>query len=200
MKESQAPISASDVPGEEPRRRIHLLIFGYSPAFTLRQWRVFLIAVTGGFFDQYDIALLTLALEQIQKGLRIAQAGIGPMVSFIKLGNVLSFLITPLADVIGRRRLLLYTIVAYTVFTALSAIAPNEAAFVTVQVIARAFAGAEATVALVILTEEVDAGVRGWTIGLLGAISAVGYGMAALSFTLINVLPYGWRGLYCLAL
>jgi MFS family permease len=52
----------------------------------------------------------------------------------------------------------------------------------------------------VILTEEVDAGVRGWAIGYLGALSAVGYGLAAGVFGLVNVIPFGWRGLYAISL
>jgi len=66
--------------------------------------------------------------------------------------------------------------------------------------LARVFAGAEGTVALVILSEEVDAGVRGWAIGLLSALASVGFGIAALAFAGINIIPYGWRGLYALAL
>ncbi len=94
------------------------------------------------------------------------------MLSTIRIGYVLSLLITPFADVFGRRRLLLYTIFGYTIFTGLSAIAPSAASFAACQIVARAFAGAEATIALVILTEEVDAGVRGWAIGYLGALSS----------------------------
>ena len=66
--------------------------------------------------------------------------------------------------------------------------------------LARIFAGAEGTIALVILSEEVDAGVRGWAIGLLSALASVGFGIAALAFAGIKVIPYGWRGLYALAL
>ena len=84
--------------------------------------------------------------------------------------------------------------------TGLSALAPDARSFVILQILARAFAGAEGIVALVILVEEVDAGVRGWTVGLLGALTSVGYGLAAGVFALINVMPYGWRGLYALAL
>ncbi len=186
--------------GEEPRRSIHFAIFGRTPPFTIRQRRVFLIATTAGFFDNYDRALLSLALKQIQKGLKIAESSLGTLLSIIRLGYIFSLLITPLADVFGRRRLLLYTIVAYTAFTGLSAIAPNQHVFTIWQMLARAFAGAEGTVALVILSEEVDAGVRGWSIGMLSALTSVGYGMAALSFAGINVMPYGWRGLYALAL
>lgn len=185
---------------EESRRSVRLGFFGSTPAFTARQWRVFLIATTAGFFDNYDRALLSLALKQIQKGLRIPEAALGGVLSVIRLGYVFSLGITPLADLFGRRQLLLYTVVAYTVFTGLSAAAPNQQVFTIWQMLARAFAGAEGTVALVILSEEVDAGVRGWAIGLLSALASVGYGLAALGFAAINVMPYGWRGLYALAL
>ncbi|MGH7985026.1 MAG: MFS transporter [Candidatus Binataceae bacterium] len=184
----------------EARRSYPLGIFGRTPPFTRRQGRVFLIACTAGFFDNYDRALLSLALKQIQKGLAIADAHLGAVLSLIRLGYIFSLLVTPLADVFGRRRLLLYTIAGYTIFTGLSAIAPSEHAFVACQAAARAFACAEATIAVVILAEEVDAAVRGWAVGLLAAVSTSGYGLAALVFALINVMPYGWRGLYALAL
>jgi putative MFS transporter len=148
---------------------VRLGFFGSTPPFTPRQWRVFLIASTAGFFDNYDRALLSLALKQIQAGLRISEASLGRVLSVIRLGYLFSLFVTPLADVFGRRRLLLYTVIAYTLFTGLSAIAPNQQVFTIWQILARAFAGAEGTVALVILSEEVDAGVRGWTIGLLSA-------------------------------
>ena len=81
---------------------------------------------TAGFFENYDTALLSLALKQIQHGLDIAEVHLGAMLSAIRLGYLASFIISPLADVFGRRRLLLYTIVGYTVFTGLSAIAPHQ--------------------------------------------------------------------------
>jgi MFS family permease len=190
----------NELDGDESRKSIRLGFFGKTPPFTLRQRRVFLIATTAGFFDQYDIALISLALKQIQKGLRIAEKSLGAMLSMIRLGYLLSLLITPLADVFGRRRLLLYTIVGYTIFTGLTAVAPSERSFVIFQILSRAFAGAEATIALVILIEEVDAPYRGWSVGLLSAVSSVGYGVAALVFSMINVVPFGWRGLYSLAL
>lgn len=188
------------VPPVEEGRSIHFGLFGRTPPFTRRERIVFLIATTAGFFDQYDRALLSLALKQIQTGLKIAESRLGSILSVIRLGYILALLITPMADVFGRRRLLLYTIIGYTIFTGLSAIAPHETSFVIFQMLSRAFAGAEATIALVILAEEVNAAYRGWAVGLLAALSSVGYGIAAIVFAMINVIPYGWRGLYALAL
>jgi MFS family permease len=188
------------VAADDDRKSIHLGFLGRTPPFTRRQRRVFWIASTAGFFDQYDRALLSLALKQIQAGLKIAESHLGAMLSIIRLGYLLSLLMTPFADVFGRRRLLLYTVVGYTIFTGLIAIAPNERCFVAFEIIARAFAGAEAAIAMVIVAEEVDAANRGWAIGLLAAVSSVGYGLAAIVFAFINMIPYGWRGMYAIAL
>ena len=185
---------------EAGRKSIRLAFLGRTPPFTKRQRRVFFIASTAGFFNQYDRALLSLALKQIQAGLKIAESHLGAVLSVIRLGYILSLLLTPFADVFGRRRLLLYTIIGYTVFTGLIAIAPGERSFVAFEIIARAFAGAEAAIAMVILAEEVDAAHRGWAVGLLSAVSNLGYGLAAVAFAFINILPYGWRGLYAIAL
>src|SRR5260370_11089237 len=53
---------------------------------------------------------------------------------------------------------------------------------------------------MVRVAEEGDAAHGGWAIGLLGGVSLVGYGLAAIVFALINVIPFGWRGLYAIAL
>jgi putative MFS transporter len=184
----------------ERRTRRRLFIARQFPPFSPRQWRVFTISTTAGFFDNYDSALLSLALRQIQRGLRIAEGRLGATLSLIRIGYLVSLALSPLADVIGRRRLLLYTIVGYTLFTAMSAVAPHAASFVGAQFLARAFSGAEATVSLVILAEEVDAAVRGWALGMQSALASSGYGLAAIVFAMIGIIPFGWRGLYALAI
>ena len=183
----------------QPRPRLPFIARQFPP-FSPRQWRVFGISATAGIFDNYDIALLSLALKQIQRGLGIAEARLGATLSLIRLGYLASLALSPLADVFGRRQLLLYTIVGYTIFTGISAVAPHTGSFVTAQFVARAFSGAEATVSLVILAEEVDAAVRGWALGMQGALSVSGYGLAAIVFGMIGIIPFGWRGLYALAL
>jgi putative MFS transporter len=195
-----APLDLNPSSDDGDRKSIHLGFLGRTPPFTKRQRRVFWIASTAGFFDQYDRALLSLALKQIQTGLKIAESHLGAMLSVIRLGYLLSLLMTPFADVFGRRRLLLYTVVGYTIFTGLIAIAPNERTFVVFEIVARAFAGAEAAIAMVIVAEEVDAAYRGWAIGLLASVSSIGYGLAAIVFAFINMIPYGWRGMYAIAL
>ena len=186
--------------GENPARPRPSWIRRQLPPLTSRQWRIFGIVSTAGFFEVYDRALLSLAIQQIQHGLRIGNRQLGVVLSVIRLGYLLALPIASYADRFGRRRLLLYSVIFYTVATGASALAPGVRTFVAFQFVARAFAAAEAAVALVILSEVVEASVRGYSIGLLGALAISGYGLAAIVFALIDVIPFGWRGLYLLAL
>ncbi|HEY2665006.1 MAG TPA: hypothetical protein VGI47_11740, partial [Candidatus Binataceae bacterium] len=73
---------------EVPRRGVRLGFFGRLPPFTPRQHKVFWLVTTAGFFNNYDGALLALALKQIKNALRIPNASIGSMLSIITLGQL----------------------------------------------------------------------------------------------------------------
>ncbi len=173
---------------------------GRPPALTRRQWRVLGLVAAASFFEQYDLYLFTLALKQIQAGLGIPEAQLGLLGSVVRFGAFPAFLVALVADRIGRRRVLLFTILAYTLFTGATAFAPNAQIFVVCQFLARTFAVAESLLAVVVIAEEFDADVRGWGIGAFGAIQSCGAGLAALLFTLVGDLENGWRGLYLVGL
>ena len=135
-----------------------------------------------GFFESYDLYLMALNLKQIQQELGIGEASLGLMLSFVRSGAFLALLIVPFADRFGRRRVLLATIVGYTVMTTLTALAPNAETFVALQFLARAFAVAEALLATVVIVEEFAPENRAWGIGAAAAIQACGSGFAALMF------------------
>src|SRR5258708_39921705 len=103
--EAASEITSETVAADAERKSIHFAILGRTPPFTLRQRRVFLIASTAGFFDQYDRALLSLALKQIQSGLKIAESHLSAMLSVIRLGYLFLLLLAPFAAVVGRPRL-----------------------------------------------------------------------------------------------
>jgi putative MFS transporter len=62
----------------------------------------------------------------------------------------------------------------------------------------RTFVLTASAVAVVIVAEELPASARGWGIGMLAAVSAIGHGLGAIMFSAIEVLPHGWRSLYVL--
>jgi len=181
-----------------PRWMYVLPWVGRAPELTRRQLRVLRLLGTAELFDHYDIGILTLALVQIQAGLAIAEGEIGAVVSLIRLGAVPALLAGVLADRWGRRRLLLATILGFTAATFATAFVQTAEQFAAVQMFARSCLYAETALAVVVVAEELSAAGRGWGIGVLGALGSLGHGVAALAFSLVNVLPFGWRALYAL--
>ena len=106
---------------------------GRPPALTRRQWRVLGLVAAASFFEMYDLYLFTLSLKQIQAGLGIAEDQLGYLGSIVRFGALPAFGVALVADRIGRRRVLLFTILAYTVFTGATAFSPNAVTFVVCQ-------------------------------------------------------------------
>ena len=158
----------------------------------------FLLGVLGATFliAGYDMAVLGLALPQIQAGLGVPEAELGGMLAIVRLGVLPAFLLAFLADHAGRRRLLLATIVGFTFFTVLSAFARTATEFAAAQFLARAFMAAEEMVAIVVIAEELGARARGWGLGVIAALGSLGHGLAGLVFAGVELYPYGWRALY----
>ena len=173
---------------------------GRPPELTARQWKVLGLVAIVSLFEQYDVYLFQLSLKQIQADLSIPESTLGYLGSLVRLGGVLALPIALAADRFGRRKLLLATVVVYTLLTGATAFAPTAEIFVTLQFLARAFAVAETLIAVVVIAEEFAPAHRGWGIGALGAIQASGAGLASLAFGFVDILPYGWRALYLFGL
>jgi MFS family permease len=193
----------SSDPGDRSRRPgwLRLVPFLHNPPpLTQRQWSVLGLVSLVTLFEQYDVYLFSLNLAHIQRELEIGESDLGFLGGLVRAGALGAVAVTFLADRHGRRRLLLFTVVAYTLLTAATAFAPNASWFVACQFGARIFAAAENLLAIVVIAEEFDAEHRGWGIGALGAISACGAGLAALLFGFVEVLPFGWRALYAIGI
>ncbi len=152
------------------------------------------------FFEQYDNSMLTAALKFIAADLHVSEQDLGGFLALVKLGAVPAFLMVPFADRIGRRRVFLGAVLAFSLGTLATAFSRNAVQFVAVQMVTRSFMLTASAVAFVIVTEEFPALYRGWAIGMLGALSACGNGLGAALFAAIDSLPYGWRSLYAIGI
>jgi MFS family permease len=146
-------------------------------------------------FGAYDVALLPLALPQIQDDLAIPDAQLSNLVALIRLGALPAFALALTADRLGRRRLLVISLVAFSVLTGLTALAPNATVFVALQFLQRTFVAAAGLLAGVIIIEEFPENARGWGIGVHTALASFGGGAAAVAFALVDIAPFGWRTL-----
>ncbi|HXZ86149.1 MAG TPA: MFS transporter [Myxococcota bacterium] len=187
-------------PTPRPWFRRVLGIISNAPAITPRQHRVLWLVSLVSLFDQYDRALIGIALQQIQTGLGIPEAHVGLLGSFVRMGALPALFIALYADRLGRRRTLLVTVLAYTLFTGASAFAPDYRAFLGLQFLSRVFGTAEMLIAVVVISEEFDAETRGWGVGAFLSIQACGVGLAAILLPVVAPYTQGWRALYLVGL
>lgn len=193
------PLEGSHLTGLVSRRPWLLERLGMPP-LTASQQRVLGALGVANVVDNYDGALLGMALPQIQAGLGVSEDALGQLIAVVRLGVLPALAFTVVADLVGRRTLLLVTILGFTLATALTGLARSPLEFAAMQFLARTFIAAETMLAVVVIAEVFAARHRGWGIGALGALGALGYAVASIVFSFVNVLPFGWRALYLLGI
>ena len=105
-----------------------------------------------------------------------------------------------LADRVGRRRMLLVSVLAFTVATAATSLAWGLVSFVVFQMVARLFLATEESLAGIVISEEVRPDRRGAGLTLLGIIAMTGFGLVAIMLLVVPLTPLDWRILYLAAL
>lgn len=149
-------------------------------------------------FEQYDLSLLNTAIGHVATDLGFGVGEIGRVTAAVRAGGLLTFLVVPFADRVGRRRLFLISLACVGFATSATAFAQTPLQFVAIQVVGRAGLLTSAVMGVVILVEELPAAHRGWGLGMAAAVSAMGYGVGLGVFAAVESLPYGWRALYLL--
>jgi MFS family permease len=165
---------------------------GVEPA----QLRVLGFVTLAMFFENYDLGMFANALPQIAATFGLDSAAQGSFTATTRFGALPAFLLLPFADRIGRRRILLLAIAGMGVGSFATALARSPLEFVIAQLATRTCIVAAAIASFVVVSEEFPAYHRGWGIGMLGGVGAIGYGFGALLYGFIGWLPFGWRSLY----
>lgn len=168
--------------------------------FNAHEWGVLVPLSLVGFFLNYDTGLLSLAAPAIAEGLDVSVARFGIGVAIIRVAALGSMPILRFADRVGRRKMLLISVFAFTLATGATALAWGLAAFVVFQMVARLFLATEESLAGIVISEEVRPDRRGAGLTMLGIIAMVGFGLVAIMLLAVPHTPLGWRILYVAAL
>jgi MFS family permease len=168
--------------------------------FDPHEWRILAPLMFVGFFEVYDLTVLTIGAPQIADGLGVSIGLFGVGVAVIRLAALGSVPVLRAADRIGRRTMLLISIAAFTAATGLTSLAWGLVAFVAIQTVARAFLATESSLGGVVIAEEVRPERRGAALSLVGVISFLGPGLTALAILLVPLTPLDWRIFYLIAL
>src|SRR5690606_18152692 len=130
-----------------------------------RRWPVILVSSTaaiGGFLFGFDTAVINGAVNAVRDEFRMSAAGIGFVVSSALLGCVAgAWLAGPVADRIGRVRVMLVTAATFIVSAVGSALAPNAATLTVFRLVGGLAVGAASVIAPAYIAEISPAARRG---------------------------------------
>lgn len=164
-----------------------------------RQLLLLLGAVS--FFEGYDLNIITVALKPMRATFGLDQAQAAVWIAVVYLGALAAIPLSRRADRRGRRGLLVWSMVAYSVATGATALVPDLAGFVAVQFVARFFLVLQSVLVWTVVAEELPAGARGLGFGWLAMLSAFGTGWAAILWgAVLSPFHLSWRWLYVAAL
>jgi MFS family permease len=146
--------------------------------------------------DATDVMLYSFAIGDVSKEFHLDKAGAGLIASATLVASAVGGAFAGvLSDRIGRVRVLMLSILFYSLFTALSATARSAGELTFWRVLVGLGLGAEWSAGSVLVAETWPAKHRGKAIGLMQSGWAIGYILASLLAA--AVLPrFGWRWLF----
>jgi MFS transporter, putative metabolite:H+ symporter len=135
---------------------------------------LFVLLSTATLFDGFDAAMLTIAAPDVRETLGIQIGDWGYLFAFTRLGMIASFVLLLFADRVGRRALMMVTIVGFAITNGLSGFATTQTEFAVLQMLARIFLTAEYALAVIMVGEEFPARLRGRAIAILTSFATLG--------------------------
>ncbi|MDB5400825.1 MAG: transporter [Rhodopila sp.] len=169
---------------------------------TANQWKIFAAATVGDMLDFFDFYLIGFVLAFIVGGWHLTYGQSGAILLSSGIGAPIGSLFWGwMADKIGRRTVMILTVLNFTLATGLMALTPEHGwLFLSV---CRFFVGMGVTglytVDIAIVQEFVPAYKRGWITGLTTTLLPAGTLLGALAGAYLEP-SIGWRGLFAVGL
>lgn len=169
-------------------------------SITREQWKALIAAQLGWMLDAMDVMFYAFALGAIQQEFALSSAGAGALASVTLVASALGGIgFGFLADKIGRARSLMFSILAYSIFTSFTATSGSLWELFLWRSLVGLGMGGEWSAGSVLVSETWPSKHRGKAIGMMQGGWAIGYILAALLAAAI--LPeLGWRVLFLLGI
>ncbi|WP_395802644.1 MFS transporter [Arthrobacter sp. FW306-04-A] len=141
-----------------------------------------------------DGAVVAFLMPTIKTAFALDNSQLGLVASASPFGFLFGAVIAGyLGDRIGRKKVMMYSLVVYAVASLVAALAGNFEIFLVARIITGLGGGAESAIIAPFLSEFVPSHRRGWFIGALAGFFSFGFVAAALIGRFVVPLPEGWR-------
>jgi MFS family permease len=157
------------------------------------QVRVLVLCGLAVLASSFDGSVLFLALPAVSSQFRASFSGLANLGSVLALGSLGALPIAALADQRGRRRLIAIGVAGFSLANLASGFAPGLVALGAARTAAVCFESAVASLATVLVVEELPSGSRGLAVSVLTLAAGAGVGITTLAYP--GVAP-DWRLLY----
>jgi MFS family permease len=161
-------------------------------------WMLLGLLMSVTIFEGYDVTIFHLCTPDIARTFHMDDRAIGAMASLVRLGGMVAFFVVTLADRIGRKPVISFTVLFYAFFTLLTALSRGLSTFTLFQSLAQVFLSAEFSVAVIMISEEFPDRSRGTGIALLNLVGLFGVVAAGALYGHVAESRWGWRGMYFL--
>ncbi|MGZ0040909.1 MFS transporter [Paenibacillus ottowii] len=144
-------------------------------------------------FDAMDVGLLSFIVAALAKEWHLGSEQIGLLTAMNSIGMVFGAALAGiLADRYGRRAILVWTLLIFSIASGLSALATGLGMLLVLRFIAGAGLGGELPVASTLVSESVPVKERGRAVVLLESFWAAGWILSALIAYFV-IPKYGWQ-------
>ncbi len=160
------------------------------------QLRVFLLCAAVLFVDGFDVQGITYVAPAISQDWKLARGALGPTFSAGLFGVMLgAILLAPLADRIGRRRVIVWSCVAFGIGTLATVGVGSLTELLVVRFLTGVGLGSALPNAIALASEYAPKPRRATVVTFVGSgisLGAIGSGIAAAQL----IAPYGWRAVF----
>ncbi|GAB3557597.1 MFS transporter [Arthrobacter alkaliphilus] len=158
----------------------------------------YLLLLIGGLgytFDGMDGAVVAFLMPAVKGAFALDNGQLGVVAAASPFGFLFGAIIAGyLGDRIGRKKVMMYSLIVYAVASLVAALAGNFEVFLIARIITGVGGGAESAIIAPFLAEFVPSKRRGWFIGALAGFFSFGFiGAALIGRFIVPAMPEGWR-------
>jgi putative MFS transporter len=159
-------------------------------------WMMFGLLMSVTIFEGYDVTIFHLCTPDIARTFHLDNRAVGLMASLVRFGGMMAFFLVMYSDRVGRKPIVSLTVLFYTLFTLFTALSRGLGSFTLFQSCSQLFLSAEFGVALIMISEEFPADMRGRGVAWLNVMGLVGVISGGALYGVVADSRFGWRGMY----